>query len=220
MDFEYLLSVTGLGEFVDQDFFLAQIGLLGGSALLFLFSLVLCVLAFRAAGAAKSAREESEAYFQSAQDLASEVRSLTAQVEKTKSNERGAFPEAAQKGLAAAAVPTATMPDQAPDVHSNENDNGDNAEPDNVASNNEAREFSPKPSSSERAGNVLSFVDGDEDLLKDGAGKDLGFLGKGVPIDEDQVIDGEVSSLDEQGADDRSEKSGSPLSNLLRRRKN
>jgi|GEM_PF-4549044 len=108
MTAENFLSMVGLGQLVDQDFFIVQVGLLGGSVIFFFLSLVLCIMAFRATMAARNARNESEAYFESAQDLAKEVRHLTAQVEQTMSGERTSL-EDATSGIAAASVPSAAM---------------------------------------------------------------------------------------------------------------
>ncbi|MEQ8936778.1 MAG: hypothetical protein RIE56_13395 [Amphiplicatus sp.] len=81
MAFEEFLMRVGLGELVAEDFFLAQILLMSLTALLFAASLVMCVMAFKAATAARRARSEAEAHFLSAKDLAVEMRHLTAQVE-------------------------------------------------------------------------------------------------------------------------------------------
>lgn len=81
MAFEELLARIGLGELVAEDFFLAQVLMMSAATILFLASLVMCVMAFRAAGAARKARSEAEAHFLSAKDIAVEMRHLTAQVE-------------------------------------------------------------------------------------------------------------------------------------------
>lgn len=81
MAFEEFLMRVGLGELVAEDFFLAQIVLMSLTALLFAASLVMCVMAFRAATAARKARSEARTHLLSAQDLAVEMRHLTAQVE-------------------------------------------------------------------------------------------------------------------------------------------
>jgi hypothetical protein len=81
MSVEGFLSAIGLGDLLAADFFLTQIGLLTGAGLLFLCSLVACLLAFRAAGSAQRARIQAETQFRSAQSLASEIRHLTAQIE-------------------------------------------------------------------------------------------------------------------------------------------
>jgi hypothetical protein len=90
MAFEGLLSPEGLGAFLAQDFFSLQVGVMTLTALLFFCTTVLCLLAFRAAGGAKRARREAEAQFQAAQDLAVEVRHLTAQIERATSRRASA----------------------------------------------------------------------------------------------------------------------------------
>lgn len=74
MGFESFLAGVGLGGLVAEDFFFAQVVLMSVTALLFLASLVISLMAFRAAAAARQARRE-------ANDLAAEMRHLTAQVE-------------------------------------------------------------------------------------------------------------------------------------------
>lgn len=81
MAFEEFLFRIGLGELVAEDFFLAQILLMSVTALVLVASLVLCAMAFKAATAARRARAEAEAHFLAAEDLAVEMRHLTAQVE-------------------------------------------------------------------------------------------------------------------------------------------
>lgn len=81
MSFEAAISALGLGElFVDQAF-LAEVVMLAVTTLLFLCSIIVCAMAFRAAGSAHRARRE-------ALDLAVEVRHLTAQVEKATTRRR------------------------------------------------------------------------------------------------------------------------------------
>jgi len=75
MGLEGVISALGLGGLIADQAFLAQVGLMAVSSILFLSSIIVCAMAFRAAGAARSARRE-------ALDLAVEVRHLTAQVEK------------------------------------------------------------------------------------------------------------------------------------------
>ncbi|MEX0643701.1 MAG: hypothetical protein WD076_00200 [Parvularculaceae bacterium] len=82
MAFEGLLSPQGLGEFLARDFFTLQVGVMVLTALAFLCTFVLCLMAFRAAGGAKRARIDAEAHYRAAQDLAVEVRHLTAQIER------------------------------------------------------------------------------------------------------------------------------------------
>ncbi len=79
---EGLLSPQGLGEFLARDFFTLQVGVMTLTALAFLCTFVLCLLAFRAAGAAKRSRLDAEAHYRAAEDLAVEVRHLTAQIER------------------------------------------------------------------------------------------------------------------------------------------
>lgn len=79
---ENLASVLGLRELLAGDMFAAQLGVLAVTTFLVVCSFVLCLMAFRAAGAARRARGEAEAHFRAAQDLAVEMRRLTAQVEK------------------------------------------------------------------------------------------------------------------------------------------
>ncbi len=81
MAFEEFLARIGLGQLAADDLFLGQLLLIGVTALLFAASLVMCVLAFRAATAARMARRDAEAHFLAAKDLAVEMRHLTAQVE-------------------------------------------------------------------------------------------------------------------------------------------
>lgn len=81
MQWESALAALGLGELVADEAFVAQIGLMAASTILFLCSIVVCGMAFRAAGAARRARRE-------ALDLAVEVRHLTAQVEKATARRR------------------------------------------------------------------------------------------------------------------------------------
>jgi biopolymer transport protein ExbB/TolQ len=82
MSFEGLWSFLGLGDLLGEDVFAIQMSVLTVTVLLFICSFIVCLMAFRAAGAARRARSEAEAHFRSAQDLAVEVRHLTAQVEK------------------------------------------------------------------------------------------------------------------------------------------
>lgn len=81
MTLDRLLALAGLGEIVAEDLLFVQIAVLGATALLFLASLVLSALAFRAAGTARKARVEAAADAVVARDLAVEIRRLTAQTE-------------------------------------------------------------------------------------------------------------------------------------------
>ncbi len=80
MSLESLLAAIGV-DLAAFDFLLTQIGVLTGTGLLFLLSLVACMMAFRAAGSARRSRLDAEAHFRSAQTLATEIRHLTAQME-------------------------------------------------------------------------------------------------------------------------------------------
>lgn len=95
MGLEGVISALGLGGLIADQAFLAQIGLMAVSSVLFLSSIIVCAMAFRAAGAARSARRE-------ALDLAVEVRHLTAQVEKAA--RRGAAPSRSEEPAAEAGV--------------------------------------------------------------------------------------------------------------------
>lgn len=92
MGFEAAISALGLGGLIADEVFLAQIGLMAVSSILFLSSIIVCAMAFRAAGAARRARRE-------ALDLAVEVRHLTAQVEKAA--HRGGAPSRSEEPAAA-----------------------------------------------------------------------------------------------------------------------
>lgn len=74
MSVEGLFASLGLGELLTGDLFLTQMGVLGATAVLFLSSLALSVMSFRSASATQRA-------LRSAEDLAAEMRHLTAQVE-------------------------------------------------------------------------------------------------------------------------------------------
>ncbi len=216
MSIEGLLSMSGLGEFVDQDFFVAQVALLGGTVLFFILSCVFCIMAFRSAIAARDARGEAQAYFKSAEDLAVEVRRLTAQVEATAQNKRAPM-TAPIEGAVSASVPA------------NLAASDDEAEPANdVATVQSAETDAPAEGASSEAGvavdpkaaqsvpkagdNTLSFVDGKESLLKAPA-----FVGQGVPSTE---LDGALSEHDLADRDAAGETAkASPLSSLLRRRR-
>ncbi|MGE0408505.1 MAG: hypothetical protein AB7P23_04485 [Amphiplicatus sp.] len=89
MDLQGFLSALGLGDLVAKDFFALQLGAMTLTFLLFLGSLALCVLAFRAAGGASRARRGAETQQRAAQDLAVEIRHLAAQIERSK-NRRAA----------------------------------------------------------------------------------------------------------------------------------
>ena len=82
MGIDGILSALGLGAFAGDAYFIAQLALALVSSLLFLCSIVVCAMAFKAAGVAKRARGE-------AGDLAVEVRRLTAQVENATARRTG-----------------------------------------------------------------------------------------------------------------------------------
>ena len=84
MSLQDMLSALGFGGLTASEFVsIAELAMLFGSGILFLSTFVLCMMAFRATGAAQQARKAAETHFRSAQDLAVEVRHLTAQVEKS-----------------------------------------------------------------------------------------------------------------------------------------
>jgi len=74
MRLDELIARVGRGEMIADDVFYFQIGLLTLVVLFFLASLVLCVMSVRAAGGARSALKRAD-------ELAAEMRHLTAQVE-------------------------------------------------------------------------------------------------------------------------------------------
>lgn len=74
MRLDELIARVGRGEVIADDVFYFQIGLLTLVVLFFLASLVLCVMSVRAAGGARSALKRAD-------ELAAEMRHLTAQVE-------------------------------------------------------------------------------------------------------------------------------------------
>ena len=82
MNFEQVLASFGLGGLVADAFFVTQIGVLALTGILFAASLALCIMAMRAAFTAKRARNEAQMTVASMQDMAVEMRQLTAQVER------------------------------------------------------------------------------------------------------------------------------------------
>lgn len=82
MSLEQVLASFGLGGLVADEFFVTQIGVLTLTGILFAASLALCIMAMRAASAAKRARNEAQMTVASMQDMADEMRQLTAQVER------------------------------------------------------------------------------------------------------------------------------------------
>lgn len=222
MSIEGLLSMSGLGEFVDQDFFVAQVALLGGTLLFFVLSCVFCIMAFRSAIAARNARGEAQDFFRSAEDLAVEVRRLTAQVEATAQN-RSAPVTAPVEDTVTASVPN--------HLSATDQDTSDRASPSgatataaektgdaaNADTSKAALLLSDAPQNenavtAEAGDNTLSFVDGKESLLKAPA-----FVGEGVPSAEltDDVANHDLADRDAV----RETARPSPLSTLLRRRR-
>jgi len=82
MNFEQVLASSGLGGLVADEFFVTQIGVLTLTGILFAASLALCIMAVRAASTAKRARNDAQMTVASMQDMADEMRQLTAQVER------------------------------------------------------------------------------------------------------------------------------------------
>ncbi len=82
MSLEQVLASSGLGWLVADEFFITQIGVLTLSGIFFVASLALCIMAMRAASTAKRARNEAQMTVASMQDMADEMRQLTAQVER------------------------------------------------------------------------------------------------------------------------------------------
>lgn len=105
MNWESALAALGLGELLADEAFTAQIGLMAVSTILFLCSIVVCGMAFRAAGTARRARRE-------ALELAVEVRHLTAQVEKAAARRRSEPAETAGE-FAEGSANEAASPDPA-----------------------------------------------------------------------------------------------------------
>ena len=82
MNVEEVLASFGLGGLVADEFFFTQIGVLTLTGILFAMSLALCIMAMRAAFSAKRAQNEAQMSVSSMQDMAVEMRQLTAQVER------------------------------------------------------------------------------------------------------------------------------------------
>lgn len=90
MGIESFLSALGLAELAANQAFVAQVAVMGVTALLFVSSLALAIISFRSAAVAHYAKSDAEAHLRTAKSLASEVRSLTAQVEKSAARVRPA----------------------------------------------------------------------------------------------------------------------------------
>ncbi|MEL6365317.1 MAG: hypothetical protein AAFR11_10815 [Pseudomonadota bacterium] len=82
-------GLFGFGGVVAESFFWGHVAIAGASAMMFIASFGFCAAAFRAVQDAKSARADAEAHKRSAQDLAVEVRHLTAQVERALARAEG-----------------------------------------------------------------------------------------------------------------------------------
>ncbi|MEM9705513.1 MAG: hypothetical protein AAF850_05490 [Pseudomonadota bacterium] len=102
MGFPSLSDIAGVDP-AAQAYFVTQIALLGAACLVLFCALAVCALAFKAAGAARLSRDNAAADLSRAEDLAIEMRRLTAQVEKTMSTGRSSVLSA--EGAAAAVAP-------------------------------------------------------------------------------------------------------------------
>lgn len=78
MTVETMIEAAGLGGLLSLDTLGVQLLILAATVAAFVFSLALMVMAGRAAGAAKAASREAEAYLRSAQDMVVEARQLAA----------------------------------------------------------------------------------------------------------------------------------------------
>ena len=76
MSFDQFIAAFGLGDLVVEDFFLVQIGVLSGTALLLLVALIFVFLTFKAARGAKRAESEAQQHFATVQNLVAEMRDL------------------------------------------------------------------------------------------------------------------------------------------------
>lgn len=85
MGIESFLNALGLAELAANQTFVAQVVVMAITALLFFSSLALAIISFRSAAVAHYAKADAEGHLRTAKSLASEVRSLTAQVEKSAS---------------------------------------------------------------------------------------------------------------------------------------
>jgi hypothetical protein len=90
MGIESFLSALGLAELAANPAFVAQVVVMAVTALFFFSSLAVAIISFRSAAVAHYAKADAEAHLRTAKSLASEVRSLTAQVEKSASLARAA----------------------------------------------------------------------------------------------------------------------------------
>ena len=90
MGIESFLSALGLAELAANEAFVAQVVVMAITALFFFSSLAVAIISFRSAAVAHYAKADAEAHLRTAKSLASEVRSLTAQVEKSATRARAA----------------------------------------------------------------------------------------------------------------------------------
>ncbi len=90
MGIESFLNALGLAELAADQAFVAQVTVMAITALLFFSSLALAIISFRSAAVAHYAKADAEAHLRTARSLASEVRSLTAQVEKSATRAKAA----------------------------------------------------------------------------------------------------------------------------------
>ena len=92
MGIESLLTALGLGELALNPAFVAQVVVMTLTALFFFGALAVSIIAFRSAAVAHYAKADAESHLRTAKSLASEVRSLTAQVESRAMTARAAVP--------------------------------------------------------------------------------------------------------------------------------
>ncbi len=81
MGSQEFLSFLGLGDLIADDFFAMQIGVLFLTTLLFLGSFILCLQAFRAAGAARRAMSEITDDMSAVAKMTSEARQLSDRID-------------------------------------------------------------------------------------------------------------------------------------------
>lgn len=98
MGIESILSALGLAELAANQTFVAQVVVMAITALFFFSSLAVAIISFRSAAVAHYAKADAEAHLRTARSLASEVRSLTAQVEKSASLARASHAAAPHDG--------------------------------------------------------------------------------------------------------------------------
>lgn len=92
MGIESLLTALGLGELALNPAFVAQVAVMTVTALFFFGALAVSIIAFRSAAVAHYAKADAESHLRTAKSLASEVRSLTAQVESRAMAARASVP--------------------------------------------------------------------------------------------------------------------------------